>query len=46
MHKQENDNRKKLREKQDKKENQVAAFETMCTVCIGIEEGVGWEGGV
>ena len=38
-HKQENNNRKKLREKQDKKENQVAAFETMCTVCIGIEEG-------
>ena len=41
VHKQENNNRKKkLREKQDKKPiKQVAAFVTLCTTCIGIEEG-------
>ena len=39
VHKQENNNRKKLRETSQKK---VAAFVTLCTTCIGIEE----EGGV
>ena len=39
VHKQENNNRKKLRETSQKK---VAAFVTLCTICIGIEE----EGGV
>ena len=35
VHKQENNNRKKLRETSQKK---VAAFVTLCTICIGIEE--------